>query len=275
MLSLETKFNEANRKLKTDFNLITQAFIDFYGLENSEYIINKLKDLRIIWYDEPSDMSNNVFDNIITSISKEELEKILKERKKEVFLQSSYIDEFDILVLPLSYDLTKIIHEINHKIASHVISFKPLIQINGVSYSVEKDGIVEYNKSLNEAINQKMTLEIIEKLQNLGLKIEVTPSWQENLFPVINLFYDTFKNSLKELNISGNLEKFKNLLGNESFIQFSQLIYLCGYRIINTMMKEEKVRFSENKINSINNLVLVMKEHYDSLLQNDDKKSYK
>lgn len=275
MQKLENKFKEVNKRLNNDINFIIQAFINFYGTDNSEYIVDKIKDSRVIWYDESSDMNDNIYNHIISSLPKDELDRILKERKKEAFLQSVYIDEFDVLVLPLSYDLTKIIHEINHKIGSHIVSRKPLIQISGISYSVEKNGIIEYDNDLNEAINQKMTLEIIEELEKIGLKVEVTPSWQENLFPVIDSFYSAFKDNLKELNVSGNLLKFRESLGDEYFSQFSQLIFMCGFKARRTISKKEKVDFSDDKINAIDNLVLKMKEYHDSLLQNNGKKSYK
>lgn len=272
MQRLENLYKEANEKLNNDMNKILQAFIKFYGVENSEYIINKIKDSRIIWYDDSDIISDNIYDCIISSISRDELDEILQKRKKEVFLQSAYIDEFDILVLPLSFDLVKIIHEINHKIGSHIISKEPLVQISGISYSIGKNEVVEYDSDLNEAINQKMTLEILEELKNMGLKIDITPSWQEYLFPVIDLFYNTFKNELKEVNITGDLIKFKQLLGEEYYNQFSQLIFMSGFRTRRNVLKEEKVNFSTNKINTINDLVSNMKEHYDNLSQNNYKK---
>ena len=272
MQRLENLYKEANEKLNNDMNKILQAFIKFYGVENSEYIINKIKDSRIIWYDDSDIISDNIYDCIISSISRDELDEILQKRKKEVFLQSAYIDEFDILVLPLSFDLVKIIHEINHKIGSHVISKEPLVQISGISYSIGKNEVVEYDSDLNEAINQKMTLEILEELKNMGLKIDITPSWQEYLFPLIDLFYNTFKNELKEVNITGDLIKLKQLLGEEYYNQFSQLIFMSGFRTRRNVLKEGKVNFSTNKINTINDLVSDMKEHYDNLSQNNYKK---
>lgn len=272
MQRLENLYKEANEKLNNDMNKILQAFIKFYGVENSEYIINKIKDSRIIWYDDSDIISDNIYDCIISSISRDELDEILQKRKKEVFLQSAYIDEFDILVLPLSFNLVKIIHEINHKIGSHIISKEPLVQISGISYSIGKNEVVEYDSDLNEAINQKMTLEILEELKNMGLKIDITPSWQEYLFPVIDSFYNTFKNELKEVNITGDLIKLKQLLGEEYYNQFSQLIFMSGFRTRRNVLKEGKVNFSTNKINTINDLVSNMKEHYDNLSQNNYKK---
>lgn len=79
---------------------------------------------------------------------------------------------------------------------------EPLKIISGICLSFEENG------DLNEAINQKMTLEILEELKKLGLEVSYTPSWQENMFPIINLFYETFKDKLKNVYITGNILSF-------------------------------------------------------------------
>ena len=264
MHKLEQLYNEIAKRFNNDLNIIIQAFINFYGVENSEYIINKISNSRIIWYDD-SNRDDDIQNQIISSINGDELTEILKKRKKEAFLQSAYIDEIDVLILPLNYDLTHIIHEINHKIGSHIISIEPLIQISGISYSVEKNGIVEHDNDLNEAINQKMTLEILEELNKLGLKINITASWQEQLFPVIDTFYATFKEQLKNLNISGDLVAFKEKLGKEYFDKFSQLVFMCGFRARRSISKGEEVNYSIDRINTINDLVSNMKIHSETL----------
>ena len=264
MHKLEQLYNETAKRFNNDLNIIIQAFINFYGVENSEYIINKIRNSRIIWYDD-SNRDDDIQNQIISSINGDELTEILKKRKKEAFLQSAYIDEIDVLILPLNYDLTHIIHEINHKIGSHIISIEPLIQISGISYSVEKNGIVEHDNDLNEAINQKMTLEILEELNKLGLKINITASWQEQLFPIIDTFYATFKEQLKNLNISGDLVAFKEKLGKEYFDKFSQLVFMCSFRARRSISKGEEVNYSIDRINTINDLVSNMKIHSETL----------
>ena len=112
MHKLEQLYNETAKRFNNDLNIIIQAFINFYGVENSEYIINKISNSRIIWYDD-SNRDDDIQNQIISSINGDELTEILKKRKKEAFLQSAYIDEIDVLILPLNYDLTHIIHEIN------------------------------------------------------------------------------------------------------------------------------------------------------------------
>ena len=116
-----------------------------------------------------------------------------------------------------------------------------------------------------------MTIEVLEDLKNMGIKIEVTPSWQENLFPIIDLFYNTFKNELKKVNINGNLVEFRELLGEEYYNEFSQILFMCGFKAKRSIKKEEKIEISTDKIKLIERLVLDMKLHYDSLSPNNKK----
>ena len=40
MRILENKYRNVHDRLNNDLNLIIQAFINYYGIENSKYIIN-------------------------------------------------------------------------------------------------------------------------------------------------------------------------------------------------------------------------------------------
>lgn len=263
MESLKDKFLIANKRLNNELNYIIQAFINFYGEKYSDYIVNVLKSLKIIWYDDkkPED-DKDIKEHIISSLSEDEVNEYLKNHKRECFLQSAYIDEIDVLVLPLSYDITHIIHELNHKISSHILSLEPLKMISGICLSVEENGgVVQDNSDLNEAINQKMTLEILEELRNLGLEVSYTPSWQENMFPLINLFYETFKDRLKNVYITGNLLSFINLVGFENYNEFSQTIFLKSFRLRRNLIKGEKSLFREEDIIRVEDIVKSMKEY--------------
>ena len=166
-----------------------------------------------------------------------------------------------------------IIHESNHKVGSHVLSYEPLVQINGISYSKEtNNGVIEYDEFLSEAINHKMTLEILSELNGLGIEVKRTPSWQENLFPLINLFYETFKDLLKETFISGDLNGFVKLLGEDNYSYFSQMIYLKGFKIRRQLRKGDKPEISQEDIDLIEGIVHKMKSHYELLSDNEIRK---
>lgn len=265
MESLHNKFEKTALRFNNDNKLIMQAFINFYGDQHKDYILKKLNESRIIWYDK-TNKETEVRNHIISSLPEEIINDCLKKRSEKAFLQSAYIDELDLLILPLSYDFTHIVHESNHKVGSHIISSQPLVQINGLAYTVEKDnGVIEYDEFLSEAINQKMTLDILDELENLGIVTRKTSSWQSYLFPFINLFYDTFKDLLKETFISGNLNNFIKLLGEDSYNDFSQLIYLKGFKVRRTLAKGDKPEISQEDISVIEDLVTEMKLHYDEL----------
>lgn len=263
MESLKDKFLTANERLNNELNYIIQAFINFYGEKYSDYIVNVLKSLKIIWYDDTKEKDDkDIKEHIISSLGEDEVNEYLKNHKRECFLQSAYIDEIDVLVLPLSYDITHIIHELNHKVSSHILSLEPLKMISGICLSVEENGgVVQDNSDLNEAINQKMTLEILEELRKLGLEVRYTPSWQENMFPLINLFYQTFKDRLKNVYITGNFLSFINLIGFENYNEFSQTIFLISFRLRRNLVKGEKSLFREEDIIKLEAIVKSMKEY--------------
>lgn len=275
METLHDQYIRINSKFNNDNGLIIQAFINFYGEQYSEYILKRLSNSRIIWYDDKElDEAEDIHNHIISLIPVEEINELLKKRSKKAFLQSAYIDELDLLVLPLSYDLTHIIHECNHKVGSHVLSYEPLVQINGISYSKEmNNGVIEYDEFLGEAINHKMTLEILSELDDLGIEVKKTPSWQEHLFPLINLFYETFKDLLKETFVSGDLNGFVKSLGKDNYICFSQMIYLKGFKIIRQLRKGDKPEISQEDIGLIEGIVHKMKSHYGLLSDNEIGKS--
>ena len=167
---------------------------------------------------EGEDLSSH----IVTDLPKDKLEYFLSNRKSEAFTQSAYIAKLNLLVLPQNYNISHIIHEINHMFGSHIISLMPYVVINGVSYSIEKgDMVVSENAEMNEVINQLMTVDIIEELKKLGVKVTYTPSWQDNAFALLMPFYNRFKDSLKKLYIIRNfllmLNNFINIYCENSW----------------------------------------------------------
>lgn len=165
-------------KFEDDKNFFILAFINFYGEINAEYITTKINNANIIWYDSNKiEEKDDILSHIVTNLPKEKLEYFLSQREQSAFLQSAYIDELNLLVLPQNYDISHIIHEINHMIGSHILSLSPYRVINGISYSVEKSGgVVSENDSMNEVINQIMTYDIVNALKKISMHIVYTPS---------------------------------------------------------------------------------------------------
>ena len=70
MNSLQEKFMSANSRLNNELNYIIQAFINFYGEKHRDYIVNILRDFKIIWYDDMEFQEGEGIRNfIVTSLS--------------------------------------------------------------------------------------------------------------------------------------------------------------------------------------------------------------
>ena len=264
MHPLQEKFMSANSRLNDELNCIIQGFINFYGEKYRDYIVSVLRDLKVIWYDDIEyKEEKEIRNSIISSLPEDQIKEYLKKYDRKCFTQSAYIDEIDILVLPLSYDITHIIHEMNHKISSHILSLQPLIIISGICTSVEKNGgVVQENSDLNEAINQKMTLEILDELKKLGLEIQYKPSWQENMFPLINLFYESFKALLKDLYISGDILSFIKIIGTENYSDFSHRMFMKSFKLRRRLINGETPIVLEDDIKEVEKIVELMRKFY-------------
>ena len=274
MNSLQEKFISANSRLNNELNYIIQAFINFYGEKHRDYIVNVLRDLKVIWYDDIDiEEEKEIRNVIVTSLSEDQINEYLKKYDRKCFSQSAYIDEIDVLVLPLSYDITHIIHEMNHKISSHILSLEPFKIISGICTSLEKNGdVVQENSDLNEAINQKMTLEILDELRKLGLEIQYTPSWQENMFPLINLFYESFKDLLKDLYISGDILSFIKIIGTENYFEFSQTMFMKGFRVKRRLIKGKIPIVTEDDVKEVESIVALMQNFICESKMSEDKR---
>lgn len=244
-------------KFEKDKDIFILGFISFYNESNSKYIIDKIKSANIIWYDSTClEEDKDVLSNVVTDVPKDKLEYFLSKRKIETFTQSAYIDELNLLVLPQSYDISHIVHEINHMIGSHIISSSPYVVINGVSYGIEKgNNVILENDDMNEVINQLMTFDIISELKKLGLDAVYTTSWQDSAFPLLAPFYNRFKESLKELYISGNYSKFLNQFDKEKFQNFSQFIFMKLFRIKRRLRKNEQITITREEIEMVESMV--------------------
>ena len=264
MLTLQEKFIHTNERLNNELNYIIQAFINFYGEDYKDYISNELNNLKIIWYDDTQQNIEVFRNSIISSLPENVINEYLKRYNKKCFSQSAYINEIDVLVLPLSYDMTHIIHEINHKLSTHILALKPMKMISGLCISIEKNGrVIIENNDFNEALNQKMTLEILNELKKLGLNINYTSSWQENLFPLINMFYELFKDCIKQVYITGDIFSLIKNVGNENYVEYSQLMFLKCFKLRRMIIKDQKPNLSEDEIKKLENIVNNMKQYYD------------
>lgn len=260
-MNTKTKYKICSKQLSSDLDVIIQAFINTYGTEYSDFIINRFKELKIIWYDDEIQNYSDINDIIETDLPKKIIDEYLKKYKEKCFSQSAFIDELDVLVLPLSYNITHIIHEMNHMISSHVLSKNPLRIISGLSTITEQnDGVVSNDSDLNEVINQKITIDILEELKKIGIDLKVSSSWQERLFPLVNLFYKTFKDEIKKIYVTGDLLSFVKNIGEQSYIEFTQIMFLKCFKARRKITKGETQIVSNDDVKQLETLVFMMNE---------------
>lgn len=260
-MNLKTKYKICSERLSKDLDVIIQAFVNTYGTEYSDFINNRFKQLKIIWYDDEIQNFSDINDIIETTLPKEIIDKYLKKYKERCFSQSAFIDELDVLVLPLSYNITHVIHEMNHMISCHVLSKNPLRIISGLCTMTEQNnGVVSNDNDLNEIINQKITIEILEELKRLGINLKISSSWQEQLFPIINLFYKTFRDEIKKTYVTGDLLSFAKSLGGQNYIEFTQVVFLKCFKARRNISKGETKIISKVDIEQVEALVFMMNE---------------
>lgn len=251
MFGCDKMLNELNKIL--NIKDLIHAFVEFYGIENEAYIINIFNNLRVIWYGE-SDIK-------LENITEEEFENIKKQKIKSAFNQSCYLDEFNLLILPQKFDITHIIHEINHKIGSHIKSEIPLVFSNGICQVTEISNVFkEEDSDLSEVINQLITIEIISILNSNGYKIELTSSWQEKLFPLVLNFYSLYKDEIKKCWITGDLTNFKMSIGMYEYIEFSQRFFIKSFRLKRKMSKGEDFQFTPEEVKEFENIFSSFKD---------------
>ena len=86
------------------------------------------------------------------------------------------------------------------------------------------------------------------------------PSWQEKLFPLIDTFYETFKEEVKKVYVTGNLLSFIRNVGEENYINFTQTIFLKCFKARGKIAKDEHEIISQSDINQIESKVYTMKD---------------
>ena len=99
------------------------------------------------------------------------------------------------------------------------------------------------------------------------MNVVYTTSWQDNAFPLLMPFYSRFKESLKELYISGNYMNFLNQFDKEKFQSFSQFIFMKLFSIKKRLRRNEQVTITREEIESVESMINDM-----TLTQNTNKK---
>jgi len=125
-------------------------------------------------------------------------------------------------------------------LSSHLLTQEPLKIISGLCITTEQNNeVVSGDNDLNEIINQKITIEILEELKKMGMELKIATSWQENLFPLVDLFYKMFKDEIKKTYVIGDLISFVRSIGEQTYIEFTQATFLKCFKARKKIAKGE------------------------------------
>jgi hypothetical protein len=125
----------------------------------------------------------------------------------------------------------------------HILRKEPtLALLNGIGISIEKyEGFFEeYGNDLNEIINQRITRDI-ESIYRTKVKFDSSPSYQDVFFPLIEMFYSTFKQEIIKSEMTGNLMNLLDRVGSEEFEEYQQLFFRLVFKL--SRSKQENIEF--------------------------------
>lgn len=258
---------------------IKKIFIKFYGKEYEELIVKRLSSLEaIIFYDKKTnvisdtsskksylqhygitDMNNKIiaeeipfskyiirngFPGMMSWVEKGNLKTIIYFPRKD---QSS-----------INYDYV-LIHELLHVLDEHIIiqDEDKVVTRGGFStMTLVGDYEVEDYEWFNELIHQRISEEIMEYTINLQINLYNTKEeriiaknkYLKDQNPVIEQFYQTFKQKLIEYKINGYLEKLINDLGKDNFLQFNSWLNKYYTKYSSPTIREIKFNDDEHQI---------------------------
>lgn len=158
------------------------------------------------------------------------------------------------------HDETSIIHEINHTIRESILA--NYIDNNGEEYKITKGGIqIKYGEYQNdveieEILNHRATLEIRDIFHKLGGCISTNPvhniSPYEELFPLIEKFYQKYKTLLKKVAITDNMNALFSKIDKEKYEKYKKII--CEqFPIVhsNNKLSSDVIDYTNNLVNQM------------------------
>jgi hypothetical protein len=235
-----------NQKYKENQDILhskdfIDSFIEFFGEEYRTIITQKILDTPVIWYVPNIETPINPL--LYTDLSEEQLQYIVKNVSDMQLKQSIYNPIYNFLVLPIDCNISHIIHEMCHMLTCHILRKEPtLALLNGIGISIEKyEGFFEeYGNDLNEIINQRITRDI-ESIYRTKVKFDSSPSYQDVFFPLIEMFYSTFKQEIIKSEMTGNLMNLLDRVGSEEFEEYQQLFFRLVFKL--SRSKQENIEF--------------------------------
>ena len=77
------------------------------------------------------------------------------------------------------------------------------------------------------------------------------------------MFYEVFKDCIKQVYITGDIFSLIKNVGNENYVEYSQLMFLKCFKLRRMIIKNQKPNLSEDEIKKLENIVNNMKQYYD------------
>lgn len=240
---------------KVIIEIVKDVFKMFYGNKYDDLIDKRMKNLvDIIFYN--NHVTTNKLETIEDYLKEYEINKYNQEIIEKKIPISKYIletgqqgtmiyennDELKMVIyFPKStinqynYDCV-LIHELLHVIDEHII-----YQDNGVIISqggfekmcIKGEKNLDRNfEYLNEIIHQRITEDINEYMYEKNIllintreeKEKSINEYKKDRCPVVEKFYDKYKNKLFSDKLIGNIEDFINSIGENNFIKFNEWI---------------------------------------------------
>lgn len=155
-----------------------------------------------------------------------------------VFTFDKYNNPISNVFVALFADTKNLIHELNHSITSEVLALE--MDDNNLPATIVRNGIANIHASnhyklgngLEEIINDIIAEEITKIFYNLGgnlpqYKIKYPETIYSELFPVIDKFYNKYKDLLKIARITGNTNILFTKIDKCKFEEFQKMIDEC------------------------------------------------
>ena len=283
-------------KYNKDKKVIIESFVKFYGEEYRKRIENRINELDIICHVPltfheslmPSDLKKYIdkchenyietkdLDKLVNSLvidldCKDKLNFIRQLVPADYLLQSTNMCEYNLVSLPIVYNLAHITHEFNHVVINNELLEN--FGINGLEISVRtENGYKLHNSILSEIIGERCVHDIQRIQSRMGINSEICTSLQYRYFKYIERFYTTFKDVIKYSIMSGSLNTLINSIGKENYNNLNTII-----EYINLLEQEKGAIVLSDEMaplfmKEINVIVDNMIEHYNEVRDNQIKK---
>lgn len=285
---LKEYLNKFNLEFNKNKDKIMESFIKYYGEEYRERIENRINNINIINfiplyfdYDKLSTdmvyyidqcredyMENNnideLLDRVVIDNNCKGLSKELRYYLEPSYLmQSTYISDFNLVILPIVFSIEDITHELNHAVIENVLCDNPRINVNGLELSIrDENNFNLIDTTISEILIERMAFDIEDFEEEYGIKKCNEFCWQHNYFRFINKFYIIFKDLIKYTFINGNRDMLINAVGKENYEAMVKIIEMTRE---NELKYGDRI-FDEDSMNivfnTINKIVDRMIEHY-------------